>query len=99
VTISADQKADPEIMVNAWELQIDRWSKLATTVRCRPIHSIAYALGLLAAGRIQAALTIEPENEWDLAAGVLLIEESGGTISDDAGQPFVFHQRQTAVPV
>jgi myo-inositol-1(or 4)-monophosphatase len=37
-------------------------------------------------------LTIEPENEWDLAAGVLLIEESGGVISDAEGKPFVFNQ-------
>lgn len=92
VTISADQKTDPVIMVNAWELWIDRWSKLAKTVRCRPIYSIAYALALVAAGRIQAALTIEPENEWDLAAGVLLIEESGGTVRDADGKAFAFNQ-------
>ena len=34
----------------------------------------------------------QPENEWDLAAGVLLIEESGGTISDGTGKPFIFNQ-------
>jgi myo-inositol-1(or 4)-monophosphatase len=79
-------------MVNAWELRIDRWSMLAKTVRCRPIYSIAYALALVAAGRIQAALTIEPENEWDLAAGVLLIEESGGTVRDADGKAFAFNQ-------
>jgi myo-inositol-1(or 4)-monophosphatase len=83
---------NPVIMVNAWELRSDRWSTLAETTRCRPMYSIANALALVAAGRIQAAFTIEPENEWDLAAGVLLIEESGGTISDAAGKPFVFNQ-------
>ena len=92
VTLSADHKADPVIMVNAWELRIDRWSSLAKTVRCRPIYSIAYALALVAAGRIQATLTIEPENEWDLAAGVLLIEESGGTVCDASGKAFAFNQ-------
>jgi myo-inositol-1(or 4)-monophosphatase len=56
------------------------------------MYSIANALALVAAGRVQSALTIEPENEWDVAAGVLLIEESGGTISDGAGKPFVFNQ-------
>jgi myo-inositol-1(or 4)-monophosphatase len=56
------------------------------------MYSIANALTLVAAGRVQAALTIEPENEWDLAAGVLLIEESGGAISNAAGKPFVFNQ-------
>jgi myo-inositol-1(or 4)-monophosphatase len=54
--------------------------------------SIAHALALVAAGRIQATLTIEPENEWDLAAGVLLVQESGGTIADGEGRPFTFNQ-------
>jgi len=56
------------------------------------MYSIANALALVAAGRVQATFTIEPENEWDLAAGVLLIEESGGAISDAASKPFVFNQ-------
>jgi myo-inositol-1(or 4)-monophosphatase len=92
VTFSPAHKIDPLIMVNARELRIDRWSTLAETARCRPIYSIANALALVAAGRVQAALTIEPENEWDLAAGVLLIEESGGTVCDADGKPFVFNQ-------
>jgi myo-inositol-1(or 4)-monophosphatase len=92
VTLSPAREFDPIIMVNASEFRSDRWSALAKTSRCRPMYSIANALALVAAGRIQAVLTIEPENEWDLAAGVLLIEESGGAISDAAGKPFAFNQ-------
>ena len=92
VALSPAHEFDPVIMVNAWEFRSDRWSTLAATSRCRPMYSIANALALVAAGRVQAVLTIEPENEWDLAAGVLLIEESGGTISDAAGKPFAFNQ-------
>jgi len=92
VTSSPAHKIDPVIMVNAWELRSNRWSTLAETARCRPMYSIANALALVAAGRIQATLTIEPENEWDLAAGVLLIEESGGTACDMDGKSFVFNQ-------
>lgn len=92
VTLSLPHDFNPIIMVSAWEFRSDRWSTLAETARCRPMYSIANALALVAAGRIQAAFTIEPENEWDLAAGVLLIEESGGAISDAAGKPFVFNQ-------
>jgi myo-inositol-1(or 4)-monophosphatase len=92
VTLSPDDDLDPVIMVSAWELRIGRWSALAETARCLPMYSIANALALVAAGRVQATFTIEPENEWDLAAGVLLIEESGGSISDADGNPFVFNQ-------
>jgi myo-inositol-1(or 4)-monophosphatase len=54
--------------------------------------SIAHALALVAVGRVQAALTIEPQNEWDVAAGVLLVQESGGTVADSEGRPFIFNQ-------
>ena len=83
---------NPVIMVSAWELRIGRWFALAETARCRPMYSIANALALVAAGRVQSAITIEPQNEWDLAAGVLLVEESGGTISDAGGNPFIFNR-------
>jgi myo-inositol-1(or 4)-monophosphatase len=92
ITPSPARDADSVIMVNAWEFRTDRWSTLAETAQCRPMYSIANALALVAAGRVQAVLTIEPENEWDLAAGVLLIEESGGVISDADGKPFCFNQ-------
>lgn len=89
---SPGHDVNPVIMVSAWELRSGRWSALAETARCRPMYSIANALSLVAAGRVQATFTIEPENEWDLAAGVLLVEESGGAINDAVGNPFVFNQ-------
>jgi myo-inositol-1(or 4)-monophosphatase len=92
VTLPLTHDFNPVIMVNAWEFRNDRWSMLAATAQCRPMNSIANALALVAAGRIQAVFTIEPENEWDLAAGALLIEESGGVIYDAAGKPVVFNQ-------
>ncbi len=79
-------------MVSSREFRNGRWAGLDGLVQCRPMLSIANALALVAAGRIQATLTIEPENEWDVAAGVLLIEESGGSVSDAEGRPFVFNQ-------
>lgn len=82
----------PVVMVSPWEFRSGRWATLDGTVQCRPIYSIANALALVAAGRVHATITIEPENEWDLAAGVLLVEESGGTIHDAAGKPFFFNQ-------
>ena len=92
VTLPPGRDVNPVIMVSAWELRSGRWSALAETARCLPMYSIANALALVAAGRVQAAFTIEPENEWDLAAGVLLVEESGGFICDALGNPVVFNQ-------
>ncbi len=92
IASARSRESPPLIMVSPWEFRAGRWANLDGQAQCRPMLSIANALALVAAGRVQATLTIEPENEWDLAAGVLLIEESGGTISDGAGQPFTFNQ-------
>jgi myo-inositol-1(or 4)-monophosphatase len=89
---SAQQGSPPCIIVSPWELRSGRWTALDALVQCRPMLSIANALALVAAGRIQAAMTLDPENEWDLAAGALLIEESGGTIADAEGKPLTFNQ-------
>jgi myo-inositol-1(or 4)-monophosphatase len=80
------------IMVSPWEFRDGRWAGLDSHLQCRPMFSIAHSLALVAAGRIQATLTIEPENEWDLAAGVLLIQESGGTVTDAEGRALTFNQ-------
>jgi myo-inositol-1(or 4)-monophosphatase len=82
----------PVILANPWELSTGRFAATEESADCRPMHSIAYALALVAAGRVDAAITFEREHEWDLAAGVLLIQEAGGTAVDGAGKPFRFNQ-------
>ncbi len=82
----------PLVLVNPWELRVGRFQALEPHVRCRPIGSIAYALALVAAGQADAALTLDGGNEWDIAAGVLLIEESGGRATTISGQPFSFNR-------
>ncbi|MEP7011993.1 MAG: 3'(2'),5'-bisphosphate nucleotidase CysQ [Acidobacteriota bacterium] len=46
----------------------------------RPIGSVAYKLGLVAAGLADATWTLVPKHEWDVAAGVALILAAGGVI-------------------
>lgn len=85
-------RSKPLVLVSPREFNSGRWTDLLSHVECRPALSIANALASVAAGRVQAVLTIEPENEWDLAAGALLVEESGGSIFDAAGQPLSFNR-------
>jgi len=86
------QTTSPIVMVTPSELRQGRWATISETVRWRPLYSIAHALALVALGRVQATITFEPENEWDLAASLLLIEESGGSMTDRAGHPLRFNQ-------
>jgi len=82
----------PLVMVSPGEFRNGRWTELNQRVRISTFHSIAHALTLVAAGRAQAAITAERENEWDLAAGVLLIEEAGGLVEDADHRPLIFNQ-------
>ncbi len=82
----------PLALVNPWELRVGRFQTLEPHMRCRPIGSIAYALALVAAGQADAAVTLDGGNEWDIAAGILLIEESGGYATAASGHPFSFNR-------
>ncbi|HEX9155395.1 MAG TPA: inositol monophosphatase family protein, partial [Nitrospira sp.] len=93
LALQPTQDAASLVMVSTREFRSGRWAGLDGLVQCRPMFSIANALALVAAGQIHATITIEPENEWDLAAGVLLVEESGGAVADAQGRPFTFNQQ------
>jgi len=90
--IHGDQQ--PVIAMSPWEQQIGRLSSVDGMANSRPMRSIAWALALTASGRIQGLATLEPENEWDVAAGALLIEESGGGVCDGNGRALVFNQTE-----
>ncbi|MDP6946638.1 MAG: 3'(2'),5'-bisphosphate nucleotidase CysQ, partial [Myxococcota bacterium] len=56
-----------------------------------PVGSVAYKFGLVAAGRAEATFTPRPRNEWDICAGVALVEAAGGRTSNRLGQAYTFN--------
>jgi myo-inositol-1(or 4)-monophosphatase len=63
----------------------------APNVPWPPMHveqrnSIAYRLALVGAGLFDAAISLSSKHDWDLAAGDLIVQESGGRITDHRGQ-------------
>lgn len=61
----------------------------------RPTGSIAHKLAQFASGQSDVTFSLAPKNEWDICAGVMLARESGATVTDLDGKPFVFNQRDT----
>ncbi|MCF6444767.1 3'(2'),5'-bisphosphate nucleotidase CysQ [Nereida sp. MMG025] len=53
--------------------------------------SLAYRLALVAQGRFDAMITLRPTWEWDVAAGALLVEEAGGTVTGRLGEAPLFN--------
>lgn len=53
--------------------------------------SLAYRMSLIGEGRFDAMITLRPAWEWDIAAGALIAEEAGATVSDWNGHPLRFN--------
>ena len=58
----------------------------------RALGSAALQLAYVAAGRLSGFWEIGL-NSWDIAAGALLIQEAGGTVSDTLGKPYTLDVR------
>ena len=74
-----------------WEQYADKFREL------RAIGSVAYKLGLTAAGRADIFASLRPKNEWDICAGTCIIQEAGGKVIDLNGNNISFNQENTLI--
>lgn len=59
----------------------------------KPIGSIAYKLALLAAGKADLCISLKPKSDWDIGAGIALVESAGGICHTIKGwKPFGFQE-------
>ncbi|ANP45077.1 inositol monophosphatase family protein [Candidatus Viadribacter manganicus] len=70
------------------------WPKMDTIER----QSIAYRMGLVAAGMGDATLLFGWKHEWDVAGGAAIIEAAGGQVTDFWGDPLRFNNENPRVP-
>jgi len=63
----------------------------------RAIGSVAYKLGLTAAGQADIFASLRPKNEWDICAGNCIINEAGGKLIDLKGNRVVFNREKTLI--
>jgi myo-inositol-1(or 4)-monophosphatase len=73
---------DAEIDASRSERKRGEFEPFETSLQIRTMGSIAYKLARVAAGQVDATWSRGPKNEWDICAGVLLIEEAGGVCND-----------------
>ena len=98
-TILSDHVFDGKLKVEVSRSDIEKglFAAFDGLVDLLPCGSIAYKMARLAAGKADATLSVTPKSEWDIAAGVILITEAGGRVTDLSGQPHLFNQRNTRV--
>ena len=63
----------------------------------KPIGSVAYKLGLTAAGKSDIFASLRPKNEWDICAGNCIINEAGGKLVDLNGENRLYNQENTLI--
>ncbi len=69
------------VLASRSEVKRGEWKQFeAAEFNIRPMGSVAYKLGLVAAGLADLTFTLVPKNEWDVAAGAALVESAGGFI-------------------
>lgn len=70
------------ILASRSEIKRGEWSEFSGgDYQIRPLGSVAYKLGLVAAGLADATFTLTPKNEWDVVAGAALVESAGGFVA------------------
>jgi myo-inositol-1(or 4)-monophosphatase len=67
------------VLASRSEVKRGEWKQFESAeFNIRPMGSVAYKLGLVAAGKADLTFTLVPKNEWDVAAGAALVESTGG---------------------
>jgi myo-inositol-1(or 4)-monophosphatase len=63
--------------------------------KIKAMGSVAYKLGLVAAGHADITFTLTPKHEWDVAAGAALVLAAGGLVQTLEQSDLVLNQRNS----
>lgn len=80
------------------ETKRGEWEPYKDEFTLKITGSIAYKLALLACGTGDFTFTLTPKNEWDIAAGTLLVREAHGQVTDKEGIRISFNQPSPRLP-
>ena len=70
------------ILASRSEVKRGEWTQFQSgEFEVRALGSVAYKLGLVAAGLADITFTLTPKNEWDVAAGAALVASAGGFVA------------------
>ncbi len=84
------------VLASRSEVRRGEWEPFySTSIALRNMGSVAYKLGLVAAGLADATWTLVPKNEWDVAGGAALVAAAGGSVMGLDYLPVPFNRSKT----
>lgn len=94
VKVSQRQDLDSAtVLASRSEVKRGQWQRFEKApFEIIPMGSVAYKMARVAAGLNDATFTLVPKNEWDVAAGWLLVEAGGGIVTGKDGHRRIFNQ-------
>jgi myo-inositol-1(or 4)-monophosphatase len=82
------------ILASRSEMKRGEWQQFqGEDFQVRPMGSVAYKLGLVAAGLADITFTLTPKNEWDVTAGAALVTSAGGFVATLENTPLRCNNR------
>lgn len=90
----SDQKELSQAIILASRSEIKRgeWKPFEEKFILQESGGMAHKMAMVAYGDADGSFSLTPKTEWDFCAGVLLIEEAGGKVSQVDGKKFVFNK-------
>ncbi len=86
------------VLASRSEVNRGQWDRFTDgPLEVIPMGSVAYKLARVSAGLADATFTLVPKNEWDIAAGTLLVEAAGGKVLEKNGDGLVFNREKTLI--
>ena len=86
------------VLASRTEFERGDWERFQhTCLVIQPVGSVAYKLALVAAGLADATWSLTPKNEWDIAAGVALVEAAGGVVRSLENSSLAFNNKSVGV--
>ncbi|MBC2836130.1 3'(2'),5'-bisphosphate nucleotidase CysQ [Paragemmobacter straminiformis] len=80
------------ILTPAANMRPDLWPGGVPDLKRSFRASVAYRLALVAQGRFDGMLSFRQGWEWDIAAGALICQRAGATVTDARGEPLRFNR-------
>jgi myo-inositol-1(or 4)-monophosphatase len=88
---------EADIIVSRSETRRGQWKPFKDTITTRDVGSVAYKLGLVAAGLADATASVQGKSYWDICAGHALCLAAGKVFTDLSGNDVMYKTKDVRV--